>query len=76
LQTIRINDKVVYEFKTYKNDLEHIKKIVTQLIDRCNSQGIQQNFSANSEILELAEKVKFTSYRLYTLQNYIKGEIK
>ncbi len=62
------------EFKNYKNDLEHLKKITTQLLNRCESDGVNQNFSCNSEIVEIADRVKFTSYKLYILQNYLKEE--
>ena len=62
------------EFKNYKNDLEHLKKVVTELLVRCEKDGLKQNFSCNSEILELAERVKFTSYKLYLIQNYLKDE--
>jgi hypothetical protein len=62
------------EFKNYKNDLEHLKKITIQLLNRCETDGIEQNFSCNSEISELADRVKFTSYKLYLLQNYLKEE--
>lgn len=62
------------EFKNYKNDLEHLKKITIQLLNRCETDGIEQNFSCNSEISELADRVKFTSYKLYVLQNYLKEE--
>lgn len=62
------------EFKNYKNSLQHIKKIVDELISRSEKDGIQQNFSCNSEILDLAENVKFISYKLYVLQNYFIGE--
>ena len=60
------------EFKNYKNDLEHLKKITIQLLKRCETDGINQNFSCNSEIVEIADKVKFTSYKLYSIQNYLK----
>jgi hypothetical protein len=62
------------EFKNYKNDLEHLKKITIQLLNRCESDGANQNFSCNSELSELADRVKFTSYKLYILQNYLKEE--
>ena len=62
------------EFKNYKNDLEHLKKITIQLLNRCEVDGIEQNFSCNSEISELADRIKFTSYKLYLLQNYLKEE--
>lgn len=69
-------DLFLFEFKNYKNDLEHLKKIVNQLLDRCEKDGINQNFSCNSEISELGERVKFSSYKLYHMQNYLnnKGE--
>jgi len=62
------------EFKNYKNDLEHLKKITIQLLNRCEADGVEQNFSCNSEISEIADRVKFTSYKLYVLQNYLKEE--
>jgi len=62
------------EFKNYKNDLQHLKKIVNILLERCEKDGLNQNFSCNSEIVEIADRVKFTSYKLYVLQNYIKEE--
>lgn len=62
------------EFKNYKNDLEHLKKITTQLLHRCENDGVNQNFSCNSELSELADRVKFTSYKLYLIQNYLKEE--
>lgn len=62
------------EFKNYKNSLEHLKKVVSELLVRCEKEGLNQNFSCNSEVLELGERVKFTSYKLYTLQNYLKDE--
>lgn len=62
------------EYKNYKNDLEYLKKITTQLLKRCETDGINQNFSCNSEIVELADRVKFTSYKLYLIQNYLKED--
>ena len=62
------------EFKNYKNALEHLKKIVNELIIRCEKDGLKQNFSCNLEVLELAERAKFTSYKLYLIQNHRKGE--
>jgi len=71
---MKINELLLDEFKNYKNDLEHLNKITNQLLSRCKSDGVLQNFSCNSEILELANRVKFTSYKLYLIQNYLKEE--
>lgn len=67
----KLKDVQLAEFVNYKNDLQHIKKIVSDLLTRCEKDGLNQNFSINSEIPELAERVKFVSYKLYTIQNYI-----
>ena len=67
----KLKDVQLAEFVNYKNDLQHIKKIVSDLLIRCEKDGLNQNFSINSEIPELAERVKFMSYKLYTIQNYI-----
>ena len=60
------------EFKNYKICVESLHKILNSLIDRNNRDGLNQNFSCNSEVTELAEKIKFISYKLYFLQNYHK----
>jgi hypothetical protein len=73
-ENYNLSEIKLQEFKNYKNDLEHLKKITNQLLTRCEKDGLNQNFSCNSEIVELADRVKFTSYRLYTLQNYLKEE--
>ncbi len=62
------------EYKNYKNSLEHLKNTIDQLLNRCKQDGINQNFSCNSEIVEMADRIKFTSYKLYVLQNYLKEE--
>lgn len=67
----QLKDVELAEFVNYKNDLQHLKKIVSELLTRCEKDGLNQNFSCNSEIAEMAERVKFTSYKLYTIQNYI-----
>lgn len=67
-----MNEYLLNEFKNYKIAIEHLKKIVNELFDKCEKDGLKQNFSCNSEVLELAEKVKFTSYKLYVVQNYLK----
>jgi hypothetical protein len=67
----KLKDVQLAEFVSYKNDLQHIKKIVSDLLNRCEKDGLNQNFSINSEIPELAERVKFMSYKLYIIQNYI-----
>jgi hypothetical protein len=67
----KLKDVQLAEFVNYKNDLQHIKKIVSDLLTRCEKDGLNQNFSINNEIPELAERVKFMSYKLYTIQNYI-----
>lgn len=67
----KLKDVQLAEFVNYKNDLQHIKKIVSDLLTRCEKDGLNQNFSINSEIPELAERIKFMSYKLYTIQNYI-----
>lgn len=63
-------DLILSEFKNYKNDLEHLKKVVNQLLDRCQKDGTNQNFSCNSEISDLCERLKFSSYKLYYIKNY------
>lgn len=65
---------ILDEYKNYKNSLEHLKKTIDQLLDRCKQDGINQNFSCNSEIVEIADRIKFISYKLYVLQNYLKEE--
>lgn len=72
--TSKLPELELQEFKNYKNSLEHLKKIVSELLVRSEKDGLKQNFSCNSEVLELAEKVKFTSYKLYLIQNHLKGE--
>lgn len=71
---MKINELLLDEYKNYKNSLEHLKKTTDQLLDRCNKDGIAQNFSCNSEIIELANTVKFLSYKLYLIQNYLNKE--
>jgi hypothetical protein len=66
-----LKDVELNEFINYKNSLQHLKKITSDLLTRCEKDGLNQNFSCNSEIAELAEQVRFTSYKLYTIQNYI-----
>jgi len=65
---------ILDEYVNYKNNLEHLKKTIDQLLDRCKQDGINQNFSCNSEIVEMADRIKFTSYKLYVLQNYLKED--
>jgi hypothetical protein len=66
-----LKDVELSEFLNYKNDLQHLKKVVSDLLSRCDADGLEQNFSCNSEITEIAERIKFSSYKLYTIQNYI-----
>ena len=69
-----IEELKINEFISYKNSLEHLKNTISQLLDRCKQDGINQNFSCNSEIVEMADRIKFISYKLYVLQNYLKEE--
>ena len=69
-----MNEYFLDEFKNYKNSVEHLKKVVNELLARCEKDGLKQNFSCNSEVLELAERIKFASYKLYLIQNYLKDE--
>jgi len=68
-----MNNKLLLdEFKNYKISVEALHKILNSLIDRNERDGVNQNFSCNSEITEIAERIKFISYKLYFLQNYNK----